>query len=57
MLAASPAVGSVCSKALEAAEAFPAARAAERASRKIPIGVFDPVSEILNLKSRTQGSS
>ena len=46
MLATTPVIGSVTSKAVEAAEAVPAA---ENEMRKIPIGVFDPVYDHLSL--------
>ena len=49
MLGATPLVGALASKAVEAPEAFPAAPAAEKAVRKIPIGVFDPVYDNLSL--------
>ena len=49
MLAATPLVGTLASKAVEAPDAFPVAPAAEEAVRKIPIGVFDPVYDNLSL--------
>jgi len=49
MLAATPVVGSAASKIVEAPETLPAAPAAEKAMRKIPIGVFDPVYKHLSL--------
>ena len=49
MLAATPLVGSLDSKAGAAPEAFPPAPAAENAVRKIPIGVFDPVTTTYRL--------
>ena len=49
MLAATPVVGSLASKAVEAREVLPVTPAAEKALRKIPIGVFDPVYDHLSL--------
>jgi sugar phosphate isomerase/epimerase len=49
MLAATPVVGSLASKSVEAWEAFAVTPAADKAVRKIPIGVFDPVYNHLSL--------
>jgi sugar phosphate isomerase/epimerase len=49
LLAATPVIASVPPKTLDAPEAFPAAPAPEKAMRKIPIGVFDPVYDHLSL--------
>ena len=49
MLAATPVVSGMASRAAEAPEVFPATPDAQETSRKIPIGVFDPVYDYLSL--------